>query len=472
MNRASNPNSQTGSSIATSSTSPRNPSRHNPHDPPLSRTPILHCPVAIIGAGPAGLMAAEVLSAAGVEVHLFDAMPSVGRKFLLAGIGGLNLTHAEPLPAFKARYGPRADICGRWLDAFGPQAVRDCAAGLGIETFVGSSQRVFPMEMKAAPLLRAWLQRLRHPASGVPVRFHMRQRWDGQMQPLACGYRLHLHGPQGQTVVQARSLLLALGGASWPQLGSDGAWMPWLAQHGVPLQPLRPSNCGFEVAVGARLGWSAHLRQRCAGAALKGVLLRFTDAAGQAFERRGECVLTETGLEGSLIYAASARLRDTIEAQGRVRIALDLKPDWSRSRLQAELARDRGGQSLGTLLRKRIGLTPAQVALLHEVRPPAQGTDATPSAADWAALIQNLPLDLVATRPLAEAISSAGGVALEGLNEVLMLHRLPGVFCAGEMLDWDAPTGGYLLTACLASGRVAGQGLLDWLQAQARPDPS
>jgi len=258
--------------------------------------------------------------------------------------------------------------------------------------------------------------------------------------------------------------------------------------------------------VGARLGWSAHLRQRCAGAALKGVLLRFTDAAGQVFERRGECVLTETGLEGSLIYAASARLRDTIEAQGRVRIELDLKPDWSRSRLQAELARERGGQSLGTLLRKRVGLTPAQVALLHEVQPtarrvvegagaaPADGTasalhhetegpapveaapstaqSTAPSAADWAALIQNLPLDLVATRPLAEAISSAGGVVLEGLNEALMLHQLPGVFCAGEMLDWDAPTGGYLLTACLASGRVAGLGLVDWLQTQARPNPN
>ncbi|MDO9612109.1 MAG: TIGR03862 family flavoprotein [Serpentinimonas sp.] len=429
-------------------------------------SPVLHCPVAIIGAGPAGLMAAEVLSATGLEVHVFDAMPSVGRKFLLAGIGGLNLTHAEPLPAFKARYGPRAEVCGRWLDAFGPQALRDWAAGLGIETFVGSSQRVFPLEMKAAPLLRAWLQRLRHPASGVPVRFHMRQRWDGQLQPLASataapGYRLHLHGPQGQTEVQARSLLLALGGGSWPKLGSDGAWMPWLAQHGVPLQPLRPSNCGFDVAVGARPGWSAHLRERCAGAALKGVLLRFTDAAGQAFERRGECVLTETGLEGSLIYAASARLRDTIEATGRVRIALDLKPDWSRSRLQAELTRERGGQSLGTLLRQRIGLTPAQVALLHEVLSPAQRTD----PAELAALIQGLPLDLVATRPLAEAISSTGGVALEGLNEALMLHPLPGVFCAGEMLDWEAPTGGYLLSACLASGRVAGLGLAAWLQA-------
>ncbi len=456
MNRASNPN---------------DPSTSCMPDQALSGTPTLHCPVAIVGAGPAGLMAAEVLSAAGVEVHLFDAMPSVGRKFLLAGIGGLNLTHAEPLPAFKTRYGPRADHCGRWLDAFGPQAVRDWAAGLGIQTFVGSSQRVFPLEMKAAPLLRAWLQRLRHPASGVPVRFHMRQRWDGHLQPLAPetpGYRLQLHGPQGQTEVQAQALLLALGGASWPKLGSDGAWMPWLAQHGVPLQPLRPSNCGFDVAVGTRLGWSAHLRQRCAGAALKGVLLRFTDATGQAFERRGECVLTETGLEGSLIYAASARLRDTIEAQGRVHIELDLKPDWSRSRLQAELGRARARQSLGTLLRQRIGLGPTQVALLHEVRPPAQRTDAAPSAPEWAALIQGLPLDLVATRPLAEAISSAGGVALEGLSEALMLHRLPGVFCAGEMLDWEAPTGGYLLTACLASGRVAGQGLADWLRAQAR----
>jgi len=433
---------------------------------PASQPP-LHCPVAIVGAGPAGLMAAEVLSAAGIEVHLFDAMPTVGRKLLLAGIGGLNLTHAEPLPAFKARYGARAADCGRWLDAFGPQALRDWAAGLGIATFVGSSQRVFPRDMKAAPLLRAWLQRLRHPASGVPVRFHMRQRWSGHLQPLAPstappGYCLHLQGPQGQTEVHARAVLLALGGASWPRLGSDGAWMPWLAQHGVALQPLRPSNCGFDVAVGARLGWSAHLQQRFAGAALKGVLLRFTDANGQAFERRGECVLTQTGLEGSLIYAASAQLRDGIEAAGRVRIALDLKPDWSRNRLQAELERARSGQSLGTLLRKRLGLTPAQVALLHEVLPPEQRHDPT----QVAATLQNLPLDLVAPRPIAEAISSAGGVALEGLNDALMLQPLPGVFCAGEMLDWEAPTGGYLLTACMASGRVAGLGLAAWQRAQ------
>jgi len=433
---------------------------------PASQPP-LHCPVAIVGAGPAGLMAAEVLSAAGIEVHLFDAMPTVGRKLLLAGIGGLNLTHAEPLPAFKARYGARAADCGRWLDAFGPQALRDWAAGLGIATFVGSSQRVFPRDMKAAPLLRAWLQRLRHPASGVPVRFHMRQRWSGHLQPLAPstappGYCLHLQGPQGQTEVHARAVLLALGGASWPRLGSDGAWMPWLAQHGVALQPLRPSNCGFDVAVGARLGWSAHLQQRFAGAALKGVLLRFTDANGQAFERRGECVLTQTGLEGSLIYAASAQLRDGIEAAGRVRIALDLKPDWSRNRLQAELERARSGQSLGTLLRKRLGLTPAQVALLHEVLPPAQRHD----PAQVAATLQNLPLELVAPRPIAEAISSAGGVALEGLNDALMLQPLPGVFCAGEMLDWEAPTGGYLLTACMASGRVAGLGLAAWQRAQ------
>jgi uncharacterized flavoprotein (TIGR03862 family) len=444
-------------------------SHTTPHHPvSAAAQPPLHCPVAIVGAGPAGLMAAEVLSAAGFEVHLFDAMPTVGRKLLLAGIGGLNLTHAEPLPAFKTRYGARAAECGRWLDAFGPQALRDWAAGLGIATFVGSSQRVFPHDMKAAPLLRAWLQRLRHPASGVPVRFHLRQRWSGHLQPLAPsaappGYCLRLHGPQGQTEVHARAVVLALGGASWPRLGSDGAWMPWLAQHGVALQPLRPSNCGFDVAVGARVGWSAHLQQRFAGAALKGVLLRFTDASGQAFERRGECVLTQTGLEGSLIYAAAARLRDGIDAAGRVRIALDLKPDWSHSRLQAELERSRSGQSLGTLLRKRLGLTAAQVALLHEVLPPEQRHD----PAQVAATLHNLALDLVAPRPLAEAISSAGGVALEGLNDALMLQPLPGVFCAGEMLDWEAPTGGYLLTACMASGRVAGLGLAAWLRAQA-----
>jgi len=458
------------------------------HAVPIGITPQppLHCPVAIVGAGPAGLMAAEVLSAAGLKVHLFDAMPTVGRKLLLAGIGGLNLTHAEPLPAFKARYGARAADCGRWLDAFGPQALRDWAAGLGIDTFVGSSQRVFPRDMKAAPLLRAWLQRLRHPASGVPVRFHMRQRWSGHLQPLAPaapqqtpstppttpttpqsahaappGYCLHLQGPQGQTEVHARAVLLALGGASWPRLGSDGAWMPWLAQHGVALQPLRPSNCGFDVAVGTRQGWSAHLQQRFAGAALKGVLLRFTDANGQAFERRGECVLTQTGLEGSLIYAASALLRDTIEATGQATLHLNLLPDRSPGWVREQVTHPRGARSLSSHLKSRLRLDGLKLAILHECLDRATRDD--PEA--LAAAIQAVPITLRRVRPIAEAISTAGGVRWDALTPDLMARARPGLFVAGEMLDWEAPTGGYLLTAVMASGVRAGEGVVRWMGA-------
>nr|WP_256368645.1 TIGR03862 family flavoprotein [Aquabacterium sp. A08] len=439
------------------------------------------CSVAVVGGGPAGLMAAEVLSADGVAVHLFDAMPTVGRKFLLAGIGGLNLTHAEALPAFRSRYGHRADACGRWLDALPPQAVRDWAAGLGVDTFVGSSQRVFPTDMKAAPLLRAWLHRLRHPAAGVPVVFHMRHRWDGTLAPItpaeasvpteasgtAAGrasagpaYRLGFHTPAGPVAVQADAVVLALGGGSWARLGSDGAWVPWLTARGVAVAPLRPANCGFDAAVHGRRGWSDHLSQRFAGQPLKGVALRFTDATGQVFERKGECVLTATGLEGSLVYAASAALREAIDAQGQVNLTLNLRPDLAPERVRAEVARPRGGKTLASHLRARLGLGPVHLALLHEVL----SKDDLRNEAVLAAAIQALPLTLVAPRPLDEAISSAGGVALEALSDDLMAHALPGVFCAGEMLDWEAPTGGYLLTACLASGRVAGQGVLRYLR--------
>jgi len=424
----------------------------------------------VVGGGPAGLMAAEVLSAAGVQVHLFDAMPTVGRKFLLAGIGGLNLTHAEPLEPFKSRYLERAQDCGRWLDAFPPQAVRDWAAGLGIETFVGTSQRVFPTDMKAAPLLRSWLHRLRHPDCGVPVVFHMRYRWSGVLEPVdadgplpqAGPYRLTFDSPAGSVAVQAQAVVLALGGGSWPRLGSDGAWRPWLQAHGVTVAPLRPANCGFDVAVGGRPGWSAHLSERFAGQPLKAVGLSFTDAQGRPFSRQGECVVTQTGLEGSLVYAASAALRDTIAAQGQVTVTLDLRPAMSVQQVHDALAQPRGRLTLGNHLRRRLALAPVQVALLHEVLDPATFND--PRA--LAAAIKALPLTLTAPRPLAEAISTAGGVALEGLSEDLRVLAWPGVWCAGEMLDWEAPTGGYLLTACLASGRVAGQGALAALRGQ------
>jgi uncharacterized flavoprotein (TIGR03862 family) len=400
--------------------------------------------VVVIGGGPAGLMAAEVLAAAGVAVDLFDAMPSVGRKFLLAGKGGLNLTHGEPLPAFTARYGARAPTVAAWLAAFDPDTLRGWARDLGIETFVGSSGRVFPTDMKAAPLLRAWLHRLR----GQGVRLHMRHRWtgwDGEG-----GWRFE--SPAGASTLRPRAVVLALGGASWSRLGSDGAWVPWLAQTGVSVAPLRPANCGFEVAP----PWSAHLRERFAGAPIKPVVLRFGD-----FERQGEFVLSAYGIEGSLVYAASAALRETIASEGRATLTLDLLPDLDAARVTREAAHPRGSRSLSSHLKSRLGLAGAKVALLHECLP----REALADPARLAAALKALPLTLSAPRPIDEAISTAGGVHLEALTDDLMLRTRPGVFCAGEMLDWEAPTGGYLLQACLASGRVAGQGALRWMAA-------
>jgi len=400
-------------------------------------------PIVVVGGGPAGLMAAQVLAEAGRRVALYDAMPSVGRKFLLAGKGGLNLTHSEALPAFTGRYGPRTDEVARWLDAFGPEALRAWAAGLGVETFVGTSGRVFPRDLKAAPLLRAWLQRLR--AAGVV--FHMRQRWLGWQ---ADG-RLLFAGPQGEHAVDAPALLLALGGASWPRLGSDGAWVPWLQAEGVTVAPLQPANCGFEVAG----GWSAHLRERFAGAPVKPVALRFAD-----FERQGEFVLSDYGIEGSLVYAASAALRDAIAADSGATLTLDLLPAHDLARVSAEVAHPRGSRSLSSHLKSRLGLAGAKVALLHELLPRETLAD----AAALARALKALPLQLTAARPIAEAISTAGGVAFDALDPALMLRARPGVFCAGEMLDWEAPTGGYLLQASFASGVVAANGLLRWLR--------
>ncbi len=429
----------------------------------------------IIGAGPAGLMAAEVLSRAGVAVDVYDAMPSVGRKFLLAGKGGLNLTHSEPLPAFITRYGAQADRVAGWLDDFGPAAVRDWAAGLGIDTFVGSSGRVFPTEMKAAPLLRAWLHRLRHPdAPGAqPVRFHMRHRWvgwdelplaidsiaDGAMSALA-GRRLTFESPAGRLSLPAPTVLLALGGASWPRLGSDGAWLPWLQQAGAAVAPLRPANCGFDAAGRAGDGWTPFFAERFAGAPLKNVAIAFSDESGRTVERRGEFVLTATGVEGSLIYAASSALRQAIERSGSASFALNLLPARTPAQVLAAVAHPRGSRSLSSHLKSRLGLGGAQTALLHELLSPEQLHD--PAA--LARAIQALPVTLRAARPLAEAISTAGGVRLDALTDALELRAAPGVFCAGEMLDWEAPTGGYLLTACLASGVRAARGLLGVLK--------
>ena len=430
----------------------------------MSNTPM---PIAVIGAGPAGLMAAEVLSAAGISVHVFDAMPSVGRKFLLAGVGGLNLTHAEPFDVFTTRFGERAAACANWLQGFDKEAIRDWAKGLGIDTFVGTSQRVFPADMKAAPLLRAWLHRLRHPAQGEPVRFHMRHRWNGHITRIETSvtstWQLQFDTPHGPQSFQTNAVLLALGGGSWARLGSDGAWQPWLRALQVDVAPLVPANCGFEVSVGSRKGWSEHLRTKFAGTPLKSVVLSSSDAQGHTFSRKGEMVITEHGIEGSLVYAASALLRDEIARTGHAHIHLNLRPGFSAEHVLAEVRHPRGSRSLSSHLKSRLNLQAVHLALLHEVL----SKDALNDPVQLAQAIQYLPITLVATRPLDEAISSAGGVKLEVLDDSLMSRHTPGLFAAGEMLDWEAPTGGYLLSACLASGRHAAKGVLAYLNSSA-----
>ncbi|MBI5040421.1 MAG: TIGR03862 family flavoprotein [Gammaproteobacteria bacterium] len=405
--------------------------------------------VAVIGGGPAGLMAAEVLSRSGVRVDVYDAMPSLGRKFLLAGVGGMNLTHAEPREQFVTRYGARRAYIAPLLDAFGPESLRDWVHGLGVETFVGSSGRVFPQEMKAAPLLRAWLHRLR--AAGVQL--HVRQRWLGWTEDGAPRFST----PQGEQRVHADAVVLALGGGSWARLGSDGAWVPLLEEHGVTIAPLRPSNCGFDVA------WSEHFRERFAGQPVKPVVAYCRDAAGNEQGRQGEFVITATGVEGGLIYALSAYLRDAIAANGNATLLLDLAPGKDLQQLAAALAKPRGARSLANHLRRQTGIEGVKAGLLREV----VSNEDYAEPPRLAAAIKALPLTLIAPRPLDEAISSAGGVCFEALDENLMLRALPGVFCAGEMLDWEAPTGGYLLSACFASGHAAGRGVLAWL-AQAK----
>ena len=414
--------------------------------------------IAIIGAGPAGLMAAERLAAAGQSVHVFDAMPSAGRKFLLAGKGGLNLTHSEPMPQFVARYGKQAEQIAPWLQAFGPADMRQWAQGLGIDTFVGSSGRVFPAEMKAAPLLRAWLHRLRH-GLAAPVTFHMRHRWTGWAQGQDV-LALQFATPAGVVEVQAQAVVLALGGGSWARLGSDGAWVPWLQARAVDVAPLMPSNCGLDAAGRDGLGWTPHLSAQYAGAPLKNVALTWFDHHGQLVTRQGECVLTATGQEGSLIYTASSAVRDQIAQDGSSTVWLNLLPGLAPERVAKEVAHPRGSRSLSSHLKSRLHLDGVKTALLYELLP----RETMQEANRLAQAIQHLPMVLKAPRPLDEAISSAGGVRFEALTDDLMLQHCPGVFCAGEMLDWEAPTGGYLLTACMASGVQAAQGVLRWVQ--------
>ncbi len=407
--------------------------------------------VAVVGGGPAGLMAAEVLGAQGVEVHLHDAMPSVGRKFLLAGRGGLNLTHSEPFDRFLGRFGDREDALTPMLREFGPDALRAWAHGLGIETFVGSSGRVFPKDMKAAPLLRAWLHRLRQ----AGVQFHMRHRWLGWADASASATQLRFATSEGEVANDFDAVLLALGGASWPRLGSDGVWAPWLAARGVPIAPLQPANCGFD------LGWTPYFAERFAGQPFKSIALSFTDDRGRHFARKGEFVATATGIEGSLVYAASALLRDQIAATGSATLQLDLLPDRSAEQVRAAVLHPRGARSLASHLKSRLGLEGIKSALLHEVL----SREAMHEPEKLIATIKALPLTLRGARPIEEAISSAGGVRFDALDAQGMCLALPGVFVAGEMLDWEAPTGGYLLTASMASGVAAAKGVMSRLAA-------
>ena len=413
--------------------------------------------IAIVGGGPAGLMAADVLgrTVSALRVELFEAMPTPGRKLLMAGRGGLNITHSEARDAFDARYGARRERIAPLLDAFGPDEVRAWMRELGIDSFVGSSGRVFPAGMKAAPLLRAWVHRLR--AAGV--RLHPRHRWNG-LSPLPDGrYALGFATPAGDVRIEADAVILALGGGSWARLGSNGAWVPLLERAGLPVATLRPANCGFDVR------WSDYLRTRFAGQPVKNVVASAVDTDGAEHRRAGEFVITENGVEGGLIYALSAPLRDVIERDGTARLTLDLLPERTPAQVLAEVARPRGARSLASHLQSRLGLKGVKVALLHEVLTRIKVAD----PACLAQTIKALPMTLVAPRPLDEAISSAGGVLFEAFDERLMARRLPGLFCAGEMLDWEAPTGGYLLTACLASGRAAGLGALAWLKDELLP---
>ncbi|MEB3902458.1 TIGR03862 family flavoprotein [Pseudomonas putida] len=399
--------------------------------------------VAVIGGGPAGLMAAEALAGAGMAVQVFDAMPSVGRKFLLAGVGGMNITHSEPYPAFVSRYAERRNEIDALLRDLDADALRQWIHGLGIETFVGTSGRVFPRDMKAAPLLRAWLKRLRD--SGVVI--HTRHRWLGWNDDGT----LRIAYPQGELRLHADAVVLALGGGSWARLGSDGSWQPLLAERGVDISPLRPSNCGFEVE-----GWSALLKEKFAGAPLKNIALSVPGST----PRKGEFILTAQGVEGSLVYAWSAAVREAIHRDGRATLLLDLLPDRPVDKVAQALAKPRGSRSMAKHLQGQLGIDGVKAALLRELTD--QATFANPTS--LAKAIKALPIELVRTRPLDEAISSAGGVRFEGVDEGLMLKQVPGVFCAGEMLDWEAPTGGYLLTACFASGLRAGKAAVTWLE--------
>ena len=399
---------------------------------------------AVIGAGPAGLMATEVLAQGGAAVTVYDAMPSAGRKFLMAGRGGLNLTHSEPLPAFLARYREATPHLAAVIEAFPPQALRDWSQALGQETFVGSSGRVFPKAFKASPLLRAWLRRL----DSMGVRLALRHRWTGWDEQ----GRLLFQTPDGPHVVEPRATVLALGGSSWPRLGSDGAWVETLVAKGVQISPLRPANSGFTVA------WSDIFRDRFEGQSLKGVALTFG-----AHSVRGEAIATRTGIEGGAVYALSAELREAIIRSGQAMLDVALRPDLEMKDLIAKVSAPKGKQSLSNFLRKAVSLSPVAIGLLQEAAKASGTSLASLSPADLANLINAVPIKLTGVAPIARAISTAGGIAFSEIDADYMIRRLPGVFAAGEMLDWEAPTGGYLLQASFATGAAAGRGALKWL---------
>ena len=416
-----------------------------------------HHHVTIIGGGPAGLMAAEVLSQAGVQVDLYDAMPSVGRKLLLAGIGGLNITHSEAYDTFCSRYDAEQTQLQPSLDQFTPETLCAWIHGLGIDTFVGTSGRVFPKEMKAAPLLRAWLHRLRQNG----VRFHVRHRWQGWCDTDNSNSTLRITGPEGDIAITTYATILALGGASWPKLGSDGAWVSLLKTQGINPAPLQSANCGFETP------WSTLLKQKFSGEPLKSIAIRFTDHAGKEHQRHGECIISREGIEGSLMYALSRPLRETINAKGSATFTIDLAPERTPEKILDALCR-RGSKSLSSYLKSALGFSTVKTALLYEVLGKEQISDLK----TLAATIKALPITVHATRPIAEAISTAGGIRFSDIDQNFMIKKLPSVFVAGEMMDWEAPTGGYLLTACLATGLNAGHGVLNWLTAQDAPSHS
>ena len=405
--------------------------------------------IAVIGAGPAGLMAAETLAQGGAAVTVYDAMASAGRKFLMAGRGGLNLTHSEKLAAFLTRYGKAAPQLIAVIEAFPPYALREWSEALGQPTFVGSSGRVFPAAMKASPLLRAWLRRL----DGAGVQFALRHRWTGWDEE----GRLQFQTPNRSVVVDVSATVLALGGASWPRLGSDAAWVETLAAKGVTISPLKPANCGFTVA------WSEIFRDRFEGQPLKGVALSFGPRSV-----RGEAIITRTGIEGGAIYALSAELREAVLAAGQATLHIALRPDGDVGALTARLSAPKAKQSLSNWLRKAAQLSPVGIGLLQEAATSAGISLSSLSPAQLAERIHAVPVELNGIAPIARAISTAGGISFDELDSDFMLRRLPGVFASGEMLDWEAPTGGYLLQASFATGAAAGKGALKWLERQVR----